>query len=702
MIPELLVFLLLGAVAAAADQHTLPPPHDEALYGRRLAYHKVDDVGPCMAAEVVADRLYAIGRGELYVLDTKNPEQPKLLGSLDGLGTTRQLVVRNGIAYITARQDGLWLVDVSEPARPTLLSHYDSVEMATGIWVSGNLAFLATRCYGVEIVDVSDPRQVKHVSTLKTGEAQSCWARDGVLYIGDWAPKRLLVADVSDPRRPALVAEAPLDGYGDGGCLSGKYCFAATGHHSRTRDKEQAHGRGHGLEIYDVSQPAQPAFVSRVKFPALYSIFQDMWSARVGGGHCVVADTYNGLFVVDVRDVARPIIVAHAQLPVVPSGEHYDPVGGVALGEGVVYAAGIYTGLYVVPAAGLVRPVVPELDTPPVLTPRPQTSAEDPDFLVYRPQGQVHAVSVQEDIAWAACGAAGLAAVRLGDDLRPVGVWPGRGDVCYVSLSGDRLYTAEAEGGVGIYAIGPESRPTELGRLIVPGQGVRQVVAPPPGDFALLHCGGARIYIADVRDPAKPKIVFSDAQVGLFYGDQLVNKLYGERYLVAYWQRSGPAWYDVSGRAPTLAGNTPDTTLYSWTDGACEFGDKLLVVKRGKVALLDPDERRSLDTLPAYGAEGIRLAGRPSAEGNRLALAQRPDRRVSLLDISDLSHPRLERQYSLEGHPGACAFWKGRLVIPAGYQGLLVERQAADGRRRNESPEETSHQSSHSPGGKPR
>jgi len=53
-------------------------------------------------------------------------------------------------------------------------------------------------------------------------------------------------------------------------------------------------------------------------------------------------------------------------------------------------------------------------------------------------------------------------------------------------------------------------------------------------------------------------------------------------------------------------------------------------------------------------------------------------------------------------HPGACAYWKGRLVIPAGYQGLPVERQAADGRRRNESPEETSHQSSRSPGGKPR
>ena len=81
-------------------------------------------------------------------------------------------MVKEHIAYVTARQDGLWLVDVSAPARPALISHYDTVEMATGIWVSGGFGLLATRCYGVEIVDVSDPRHVRHVSTLKTGEAQ--------------------------------------------------------------------------------------------------------------------------------------------------------------------------------------------------------------------------------------------------------------------------------------------------------------------------------------------------------------------------------------------------------------------------------------------------------------------------------------------------------------------------------------------------
>lgn len=669
-----ITLLLFGCVGDLAAQESRQPGHDETLYGKRLAYRKVDGVGPCIAAEVVGNRLYAIGQGSFYTLDITTPATPKLLGQLSGLGTTRQMFVQGTIAYVTARQDGLWLVDISDPMKPALISHYDTVEMATGIWVSGGLAFIATRCYGVEIADVSDLRRVRHVSTLKTGEAQSCWAKDGLLYIGDWAPRKLLVADVKNLRQPVIVGEAPLDGYGDGGCLRGRFCFAATGHHSRARKKEDGEGRGHGLEIYDVSKPAHPVFISRVKFPVHYSIYNDMWSARVAGDHCVAADTNNGLFVVDVRDIARPVIVAHAQLPYVTDRKMFDAVGGVALAEGVIYAAGVYTGLYAVLAPGLAKPVVPESDQPPVLRPLPEMAAKDPDFRVYRPEGQVSAVAVQDDIAWIACGAAGLQAVKLGDELKPVVIHRAKGDVGYVSRTGNRLYTAEGREGMAIYEIGPDLRLRELGRLTVPEQGVKQVVAPAPGRFALFHCGGPVAYIADVSDPAKPGLVFRDAQVGLFYGDQLVDKLFAGRYLMAYWQRSGPAWYDISGGKPVLAGNTPDTTLYSWTDGAGAFSDKLLLVKRGKYSLLDPDERRNASDLPAYGVEKRRLAGRPSAGGHWLALSSRHEREVCVLDITDIQHPRLKRQYSLFGHPGACAFWNNRLVIPAGYQGLLVER----------------------------
>lgn len=663
------------AITRSTGQETPAPGHDPARFGKPLSYERIAGVGPCIAAEVAGDRLYAIGQGTFYALDIAQPLKPRLLGKLSGLGTTRQLFLKGSIAYVTARQDGLWLIDVSDPAQPALVSHYDTVEMATGIWISGNVGFVATRCYGVEIIDVSDPRHVRHLSTLKTGEAQSCWARDGLLYIGDWAPKKLLVADVRNPRQPVIVGAAELDGFGDGGCLRGNYCFAATGHHARTARKEDGEGRGHGLEIIDVSRPDQPVPVSRVKFPVHYSIFNDMWSARVAGDFCVAADTNNGLFIVDVHDVAKPQIVAHAQLPHVASKQMFDPVGGVALGQGVIYAAGIHTGLYLIPADGLVTPVIPEPDQPPVLGPAPEAAAGDAAFAAYRPDGQVQAVAIRDGVAWAACGAAGIHAVKLGEALTPVAFQPGKGDVSYVAVSGERLVAAEGKAGLAVYEIEAGSKLRELGRLALPGQGVKQAVAPAPGRWALFHCGGATAHIADLADPAHPALALSDSQVGLFYGDQLVDHLFGGRYLVAYWQRSGPAWYDVAGPKPVLAGNTPDTSLYSWTDGACARGEQLLLVKKGKLMLLNAREPRNASDLPSSGVNELRLVGRPSVSGNTLVLSSRHERRVWVLDMADWDHPRLDRQYELTGHPGACAVWNGRVVIPAGYQGLLMERQ---------------------------
>lgn len=35
-----------------------------------------------------------------------------------------------------------------------------------------------------------------------------------------------------------------------------------------------------------------------------------------------------------------------------------------------------------------------------------------------------------------------------------------------------------------------------------------------------------------------------------------------------------------------------------------------------------------------------------------------------------------ERSYQLEGCPETVGFWRHRMVIPAGYQGLLLEKAA--------------------------
>ena len=266
--------------------------------------------------------------------------------------------------------------------------------------------------------------------------------------------------------------------------------------------------------------------------------------------------------------------------------------------------------------------------------------------------------------------------MKLGGRLEPIMAHKGANDIIYASVLGNRLFTAEGAGGIGIYEIGADLHLTERGRVKIPdGKGVRQVVVPAPGRFALMHCGGSAIYIVDLQDPVQPRLVLSNPQVGLFYGDQLADKLFDNRYLVAHWHRSGPAWYDIGGPQPVLAGNTPDKTLYIWTDGACAYGDSLLITKNRKYFLLSLNERRNASELTGFGIAGVDLGGRPSTDGKRLAISSRHNRTVKVLDIADVARPKLTREYTLFGHPGACAFWNGRVLVPAGYQGLLLERK---------------------------
>ena len=214
----------------------------------------------------------------------------------------------------------------------------------------------------------------------------------------------------------------------------------------------------------------------------------------------------------------------------------------------------------------------------------------------------------------------------------------------------------------------------EVGRLKIGTLGVKQITVSDPGNFGLLHCGTSSAYVIDLRDKTKPKVALKESQVGLFYGDHFVDKLIGGRYLVAHWHRSGPAWFDISGNKPVLTGNTPATKKYSWTDGACAYGNDLLITKRGKYRILKVNEKRNADDLPSYGVKGIHLRGVPSVNGNTLVTSSRHMQSVVILDISNIKNPKLKHEYKLTGHPGACKFWQGKVLIPAAYQGLLLER----------------------------
>jgi len=629
-------------------------------------------LGPTMDVDFHNGLLYTIGEGKLNVVDASDPGSPKVKGTIPGLGRVRQLCVNDGVAYVTSREDGMYLVDVSDPERMRILDHYDTIELATGIAVSGDVAFVACRTAGVELIDVSNPEKPRHLSTVRTGEAQSICVRNGILYVGVWGSAELVICDVSDPYRPAVISKTRLDGYGDGVDVCGDYCYVATGHHTRSAPHREptdpGYGRGHGLEIFNISDPREPEFLGRVKFPPFYRLGMDMWDVKATERYAFVADTYNGALVVDIADPNEPRVVMHRGLPFVANRDNPSPAAGVTLGKDVVYVAGAWSDTHSFPWDTFSTCQEADKDVPLTVGPPPEPTP-GPRFRTYHPSGQVHAVDFDDDVAFVACGSTGLHAVDLANLDRPLATYPTDGFALGVSATDGRVHVAEGEGGLSIWKHTGEGQLDLLGRYLVPNDCVRQVVAADK--YALLHVGPATLHIVDISNPAKPTRVLKDSRLGLFYYNAITRNLLADRYACCNWHVTGLYWYDLADSPPQFSSHIDNARIGS-RNGAAILGDRVLVTCRGGYAVISQNEQRPLDEWDIHRVPGKTFHGKPTVAGNRLYLSDRYTGEVTALDISQLDKPRLIAQLELPEHPGLIHLHNGLPVIPAGYQGLLV------------------------------
>ncbi len=642
---------------------------DSTKYGPELACIRTIEKRGAMDVVVAGKHLFFAGHGRLYVADVSEPAAPRLVGECPFRGAARQLTVRDGIAYVTARANGVFIFDVHDPARPELLCHYDCIELATGVEAQGDLLFIAQRQYGVEIVNVADPRHPVYVSKVKTHEAQSVDVRGRHIYVGDWGASELTTIDISDPYQPKTVDSHRLTGYGDGVCVAGDLLYASTGHHDRTRSTspqswrpskdDPAYGAGHGLEVFSITNPAKPEFLGRTKFPRFYHRDgYDMWTpVAAGNGMVCCADTFNGIFLVDASNPREPRTVAH----------HPGLVAGVAVVDDIIYAACPRAGLKVLSGPGLVRRTQPDRGTPITVPPCPRQTPET--YRTYRPGGQVWAVDFCGDRALVAAGMKGLRMVELWPEIREVWHTETQGFAVHVSVAGDRVYVSENTGGLSIWRHGGGDELQPLGRFEPRGgQAVRQATVYANGTRAVLQIG-SEFVVLDVADPAEPKRIASH-RAKIIYGDQVSHGDAGGRYACVWGHVTGIRWLDFeqSGEAINTGVNLSES--YSIFGGVAALGEQFLCTSGGGYRLAVPLDT-NLEAKPLYRF-AKHFDGKPTVFGSHLFVASRVQSAVAVVDIADVQQPKLLSHFPTAGNPGAVAVHRGALVVPDGQNGLLV------------------------------
>lgn len=663
---------------------------DDMPYGSLLSEAAFFPFKGCYDVKVDqhAKHAFAAFKNGLAIFDLKDPAAPTLISRLDGLGGSRQIALDETCAYITARSDGLYIVDIRNLTEPCLTSVFDTVELATGIDVWGNLCLVASRHLGVEIIDVADPQNPRYLSSVLAGEAQSVFIDGTLMYVGDWVNRTVHIFDVSNPRRPSRVTAFILDGFADGIFVQSGICYAATGHHNaklKNRRKyvnytyitpemmEDGYGRGHGLEIFDVSDPAAPEYISSVKFPPLYVSPNDTWRVTVSGDYAYVTDTYNGMFIIDITDLSTPRFEAYFKLDYIEKGlagfgpaiqRLTHPITGAACATGFVYAAGCTTGMHVL-QFDRCMPVPPQ--SKPSFAIPPEEKRRDS---FYSSEGQVHAVTFCGNTLVAACGNKGLAA--LDEDGAELHLLETEGIAHDVQYADHKLFAAEGMRGVAVYDYS-DADGFRYGSRLLFDEGktcARQVVvAPKPHLLAVQLQSGL---VAFVRyDNNNLSLVNTVKAGGMLYHRHLCRDVLCARYVGALPLSKGLVLYNVSGKEPGPADIVSGLESCPIEDGAAFTNDSIILINRRKYAVVrNPADIQDPRAIKMRSVPGARLNGQPFSCGRTLVLVNRCLGTAEFIDITDTENPVYVRTEQLPGHPECAAENGGYIWISCGHGGL--------------------------------
>lgn len=649
-------------------------------YGKNMRILKSLNIGRCTDAAVDGNTLYVIGKRKIYSFDITVPDNPVLISSLDGLGNVRQIVVQNGYAYISSREDGVFIINVKNNKKMTKLAQYDSLELATGISVSGALMVVANRQYGIETVDITNPARPVFMGMMRTGEAQSVTIKGKLAYIGDWGTMEVTICDLSNPYKPKILTRVPLDGYGDGVFVRGNLCFAATGHHARgmkkrNDPKDLAYGKGHGLEIIRVSNLDTPKVLARLKLPEFYQREIDMWDVQVSGNYAYVGDTKAGLFIIDISNPEKPFFYSHITFPeMVFRGKKINaPVGGFAIGNGVVYVAGYLSDLSVVEAKETARVIPPEPIPQKAYWEKASIAKASPS--IYHPEGQVHSVFIcqQEKKAIVATGSGGVHEAILFPAIEGKKILDTGSFVFDVALVNDNLFVAEGHAGLSVWKYQNSHKPEFSGRYTPKEGGVFQLLAGPSGKYMLLHVGNI-LDVVDISSPEKIKRIKIGKQSGPMYRLPISKQLFNNRYAGLSIHGVGCFYYDFKGKTGVEYAGKPFMSQ-GFPNGMTCIGDKVLASRYGSYLLQGMPDKIS---TPIKVANPGSIGGKPTFFNSFLYLAYRMKGLIGVYNLKNPSSPVKLWQLQIKGHPGYVSVCEDMVIIPAGREGVLF-RKVEDG-----------------------
>lgn len=264
----------------------------------------------------------AVGNKGLQIVDARDPLNPAVVGQVDLEGDTRFVNVDAGYAYTANGGDGMHIIDVSDPAKPRWVGGYWGIQVVS-VEVHDQTAYVLGNG-ALHILDVSDPADVQELGGYSDPNYPNCivWSmrveenNSGQMMaylllsdhgVGGYHPPWLRVLDVSDPSN--IVEYNGLGGwdYADSfEVLDGIVYLPLNSHDSN-------------VEILDATNPSSVSWLGSYTLLSRWARSWRISSVRVTALgenlYAIISLSENGLLVADVTDPANPFFVSQIDLP---------------------------------------------------------------------------------------------------------------------------------------------------------------------------------------------------------------------------------------------------------------------------------------------------------------------------------------------------------------------------------------------------
>jgi len=180
---------------------------------------------PALNCALVAD--YFDG---LVAVDIKNPDAPLVDTSVFAAGSSEDICIDNGKAYVAQYYCGMRILDISDPARPQLLGAYDTVGQTpptSAIVARDSFAYFGwTWPPYLHSFSVTNPaKPVMHGGADITNPPEDMVFRDSFVYVAE--ANRFQIVNVARPREPALVGSCVLPGVPSDLCIADTVAYAS-------------------------------------------------------------------------------------------------------------------------------------------------------------------------------------------------------------------------------------------------------------------------------------------------------------------------------------------------------------------------------------------------------------------------------------------------------------------------------------------